>query len=66
MGKIKSTAVKTLAKDLIREHGAKFSADFNANKEALAEVKPIDSKRVRNILAGEITNEMKKIKQSGA
>ena len=65
MGRIKSKAVKTMAKDLVVEHGAKFSTDFNNNKAVLAEVKKIDSKRVRNILAGEITNEMKKIKQRG-
>jgi len=65
MGRIKSTAIKTMARDLIQEHGSKFSTDFEKNKKLLSEIKPIESKRVRNILAGQIVNEMKKIKQSG-
>ncbi len=65
MGRVKPTAVKTMAKDLIKEHGGKFGTDFAKNKKVLSEVKPIESKRIRNILAGEIVNEMKKIKQSG-
>ncbi|MEE9405814.1 MAG: 30S ribosomal protein S17e [Candidatus Aenigmarchaeota archaeon] len=65
MGRVKSTAIKTMARDLIEEHGKKFSTEFGKNKKVLAEVKPIESKRVRNILAGQIVNEMKKIKQSG-
>lgn len=65
MGRIKPTAIKTLARDLIEEHGKKFSTDFHKNKEVLSEVKPIESKRIRNILAGEIVNRMKKINQSG-
>lgn len=65
MGRVKSTAIKTMARDLIQEHGKKFGTDFDKNKTVLAEVKPIESKRVRNILAGQIVNEMKKINHSG-
>ena len=65
MGRIKNTAVKTLAKDLIMEHGKIFTDDFEKNKEALKAVKEIKSKRVRNILVGYITKEMKRVKKSG-
>jgi ribosomal protein S17E len=65
MGRVKSTAVKTMARDLIKEHGNKFGTEFDKNKKVLSEVKPIESKRIRNILAGQIVNEMKKIKHSG-
>ena len=54
MGRVKNIAIK------IAQHGSKFSSDFDANKKALAEVKEIKSTRVRNILAGYITREMKK------
>lgn len=65
MGRIKIIAIKTLGKDLIREHGKKFSEDFDTNKKTLNDVKKIKSKKVRNILAGYITKEMKKIQKSG-
>lgn len=54
-----------MARDLIQEHGKKLSTDFDKNKKVLAEIKPIESKRIRNILAGQIVNEMKKINHSG-
>jgi small subunit ribosomal protein S17e len=65
MGRIKTVAIKSLGNELIKEHGSKFSADFEKNKEALNEVKEIKSKRVRNILAGYITRKMQSIKKSG-
>ena len=65
MGRVKTIAVKTLGDELIRAHGKKFSDNFEKNKKALDEVKEIKSKRVRNVLAGYITQEMQKIKKSG-
>ncbi len=65
MGRIKTVAIKSLGKELIKEHGSKFSTDFEKNKEALNEIKDIKSKRVRNILAGYITRRMQIIKKSG-
>jgi small subunit ribosomal protein S17e len=65
MGRIKLIAIKTLGNELIKEHGNKFSEDFEKNKIALDKIKTIKSKKIRNILAGYITSEMKKIKKSG-
>lgn len=65
MGRIKSIAVKVLANELIKEYGDKFTTDFEKNKEVLAEVKKIKSKRVRNILAGYISKRMQQIKKTG-
>ena len=65
MGRIKNVAVKTLGNELIKEHGSKFSEDFEKNKKVLGEVKTIKSKKIRNILAGYIGKEMKKIRKSG-
>lgn len=59
MGRIKSTAIKTLGGELIAEHAEKFSKDFEKNKKALGSIKKIRSKRTRNILAGFITRKMK-------
>jgi len=60
MGRVKSVAIKTLGDELIRKHGKMFSDDFEKNKGALKEIKPVKSKRIRNILAGYITTQMQK------
>ena len=65
MGRIKTIAVKSLAGELIRKHGSKFTTDFGKNKEVLKEVKPIKSKKERNILAGYLTKKMKIAEKSG-
>lgn len=65
MGRIKTTAIKILANELIKEYGDKFTEDFEKNKNILNEVKPIESKKIRNILAGYITTRMQQIKKSG-
>ena len=65
MGRIKTTSIKSLATEIMAEHGSKFTEDFEKNKKVLADIKKIESKRVRNILAGCITTEVKKIKKSG-
>jgi len=65
MGRIKNIAIKTLGKELIEEHGDKFSEDFEQNKKILETMKQIKSKKVRNTLVGYISKEMKRIKKSG-
>jgi small subunit ribosomal protein S17e len=65
MGRIKGVAVKTLGRKMIEEFGSRFSEDFEKNKVALDEIKKIKSKRTRNILAGYISKEMKRVKKSG-
>jgi len=65
MGRIKITAIKNLANELVEEHGDKFSTDFEKNKAALNEIKDVKSKKTRNMLAGYITTQMQKIKKSG-
>jgi small subunit ribosomal protein S17e len=65
MGRVKSIAVKVLADELIKKHGNRFTIDFEKNKKVLNEVKKIQSKRVRNILAGYISKKMQQIKKSG-
>ncbi len=65
MGRVKSIQVKTLGDDIIKEHAKKFSGDFEKNKQALKEIKDIKSKKIRNVVAGYITKEIKRIKKSG-
>ncbi|UCC91735.1 MAG: 30S ribosomal protein S17e [Candidatus Aenigmatarchaeota archaeon] len=65
MGRIKTISIKTLGNELIREHGKKFTDDFGKNKEILSSIKNVKSKKIKNVLAGYITKEMKKISKSG-
>ena len=52
MGRVKSIAVKSLGNDLYQQYRGRFSADFEVNKKVLGEVCHIDSKKVRNVMAG--------------
>ena len=65
MGRIKSTPIKTLANDLIKDNPKKFSEDFGKNKKAVAEIRKIYSKKVKNVVVGYITRRMKQINKSG-
>ena len=65
MGRIKTIPIKTLGDRLIEEHRDKFSSDFEKNKKVLASLEDIKSKKIRNILAGYITKEMKKADETG-
>lgn len=48
--------IRKLAQELIERYPELFSADFNQNKQALAQVSIIRSTAVRNQLAGAITS----------
>lgn len=65
MGSIKNTAIKSLADELIKDHSGKFSDNFDHNKNALNNIVKIKSSKVRNILAGYISKEMRRVKKSG-
>ncbi len=65
MGTVKISAVKNLAEDLIRQHGKKFTENFEENKKTLNEVRPIKSKKIRNSLAGYIASRMQQINKGG-
>lgn len=66
MGRIKSIAIKNLARDMIEEHGSRFTTDFDKNKKIVDEVRKIDSKYIRNVVAGYITKEMERVRKEAA
>ena len=65
IGRIKTTAVKTLANDLIKANQEKFCEEFEKNKKSVNELRPIKSKKIKNIVTGYITRRMKQINKSG-
>lgn len=65
MGRIKTISIKFMGNQIIREHGKLFTDNFEKNKKVLEEIKEIKSKKIRNILVGYITKEIKRMKKSG-
>ena len=55
MGRIKTSFIKHIGKDLMEKHPDKFTTDFEKNKESVKQVVEVRSKRLRNILTGYIT-----------
>jgi small subunit ribosomal protein S17e len=60
---IKPTYIKTLSEELLAKHGNRFSKDFDENKQIVSEITVIDSKRVRNRVAGSITRKVNRKKR---
>lgn len=52
MGRVRPRHVKRLAKDLVEKHEGEFSEDFDHNKEKLKELDVVESKKLRNRIAG--------------
>ncbi len=59
MGTIKPTYIKKLAKQLLKDV-QEFTDDFDVNKKLVEEYTNIESKGVRNRVAGYITHKKKK------
>jgi small subunit ribosomal protein S17e len=55
---IKPTYIKALGMDLLSAYGSRFSNNFDENKQIVAEVTTIESKRVRNRVAGYVTRKI--------
>jgi small subunit ribosomal protein S17e len=55
VGRIKTTFIKNLAKDLLEKEPSRFSIDYKKNKEIVKQLVDIKSKRTRNIVTGYIT-----------
>ena len=60
---VKPSYIKSLGQELIVKHGRKFTGDFDENKLAVSEVAIIDSKRIRNRVAGYITRKVNRRKE---
>ena len=56
MGRIKTTFVKNIGKELMENHPESFSGSFEDNKKALAPLISFTSKKMRNLTAGYITS----------
>lgn len=59
MGRIKTQFIKRTSQELVRKHETLFGSEFEANKRTVASLTDVQSKKVRNIIAGYITRLVK-------
>lgn len=55
MGNIRQTYIKRVAMELLRKHEEVFTDNFQANKELVDELTDVESKELRNRIAGYAT-----------
>lgn len=56
MGNIRTTQIKNVSERLVKIFPDKFTNDFEHNKKAMDEILKIQSKTIRNKVAGYITH----------
>jgi len=59
LGKVRPAYIKRTARKLLQLYPDKFTDDFEHNKKVVTELAMVDSKRVRNRIAGYITRLVK-------
>ncbi len=59
MGKVRTSIIKRTARKLLAMYPDAFTEDFEHNKKVVSEYISVDSKRVRNQIAGYITHLIK-------
>ncbi len=59
MGNIRPNYIKALTTQLLEEHGEAFGTDFAANKENVTKYTNIESKGIRNRVAGYIVRQLR-------
>ncbi len=55
MGRIRTTLVKRVGQRLVKENPDLFKADFEYNKQKITEKLEFNSKKLRNVIAGYVT-----------
>ena len=63
MGRIKTAMVKRWSNELVKKHSDKISTKFDDNKSIVANHLDVQSKKIRNIIAGYVTRLKRKATQ---
>jgi small subunit ribosomal protein S17e len=61
MGRVRTKTVKRASKKLIEAYYSKLGLDFDYNKLIIKDVAQVESKRLRNKIAGYTTHLMKRL-----
>ena len=59
MGRIKTRLIKRTVKSLLSDENKKFSKDFDKNKKMVTGLLEVQSKKLRNVIAGYVTKQIK-------
>lgn len=59
MGNIRPNYIKALTNQLLEEHGDEFGTEFATNKELVTKYTNVDSKVIRNRVAGYIVRQLR-------
>lgn len=60
MGRIKTILVRRVANELVKGKNNKFKKSFDENKKIVDKLATIRSKKLRNIITGQVTRLVKK------
>lgn len=52
MGRIKTRLVKRITNELLDKHGERFTTSFDENKAIVEQLTDVQSKKIRNVIAG--------------
>ncbi|MDR3102794.1 MAG: 30S ribosomal protein S17e [Methanocalculaceae archaeon] len=55
---IKPSYIKSMGVALLEQHGASFNSNFDDNKRVVSEITTIESKGIRNRVAGFVTRKV--------
>ena len=55
MGNMRPSFIKIRAIHLVEDHGEKFTEDFDHNKKMVQQLTDVESKKLRNWIAGYVT-----------
>ncbi|MCS3924802.1 30S ribosomal protein S17e [Methanosalsum natronophilum] len=58
MGNIRQSSIKNISRLLIEKHGDVFTNDFDENKHLVTKYTSIESKNIRNKVAGYVTRKV--------
>jgi small subunit ribosomal protein S17e len=58
MGSIRQTYIKSTVDTLLRQYPGEWGTDFNANKEKVEKLANVQTKELRNRVAGYVTRKM--------
>ena len=64
MGRIKTTLIKRTTNELLEKHREELTDDFEKNKAAVEKLLTVESKKMRNVIAGYATKLVKAEKKA--
>ena len=63
MGRIKTAMIKRIGMKIVNKHSDKLKDNFEENKKLVEELTDVESKKLRNIIAGYVTRQVKTNKE---